>query len=245
MNKKWVLVTGASKGIGRSIALRLAQDGFAILAHYNSSADSAIELQNQIQKAGGTAEIVGFDVASSKAIEEKLDLFFKDLDGELYGVVNNAGIHIDTLTGLMSDDDFDQVIKTNLYGPFYIMRYTIKKMMRNRNGVIVNMASLAGQVGNPGQMNYAASKAGLIAMTKTLAMELAKRNVRVNAVAPGLIETSMVGEIPGLEQMIQRIPMQRMGQPEEVAGAVSFLLSKDATYITGQTISVNGGVFPA
>lgn len=245
MNKKWVLVTGASKGIGRSIALRLAQDGFSILAHYNSNPESAIDLQKQIQATGSRAEIIGFDVKDSKSIEEKLDLFFKELDGSLYGVVNNAGIHIDTLTGLMSDDDFDQVIKTNLYGPFYIMRYAIKKMMRNRDGVIVNMASLAGQVGNPGQMNYAASKAGLIAMTKTLAMELAKRNVRVNAVSPGLIETTMVSEIPGLEQMIQRIPMQRMGQPEEVAGAVSFLLSKDATYITGQTISVNGGIFPA
>lgn len=245
MNKKWVLVTGASKGIGKSIAMRLAKDGFSIFVHYNSNRESAELILKQIQDAGGDGQIVGFNVSDSAQIEQELDKIFKDFDGQLYGLVNNAGIHVDTMTGLMSDHDFDKVIQTNLYGPFYLMRYAIKKMMRKRDGVIVNMASLAGQVGNPGQINYAASKAGLIAMTKTLAMEIAKRNVRVNAVSPGLIETSMVSEIQGLEQMVQRIPMQRMGQPEEVAGVVSFLLSKDATYITGHTISVNGGLFPS
>ena len=174
-----------------------------------------------------------------------MDFFFKNLDGEFFGLVNNAGLHRDTMAGLMSDEDFDSVIKTNMYGPFFLMRYCLKKMMRKRKGSIVNMASLAGQTGNPGQLNYAASKAGLIAMTKTLAMELAKRNIRVNAVSPGLIETGMVEEIPNVEAMIERIPMQRMGQPEEVAGAVSFLMSPDSTYVTGQTISVNGGLFPA
>lgn len=245
MDKKWVLVTGSSQGIGKAVALRLAEDGFAVVAHYNSNQTSADNLVKEIQSRGGQAQALGFDVKDSKQIEAQLDSFFKTLHGTLFGLVNNAGIHIDTMAGLMSDQDFDDVIQTNLYGPFFLMRYCLKKMMRKREGCIVNMASLAGQTGNPGQINYAASKGGLIAMTKTLAMELGKRNVRVNAVSPGLIETSMIEDIPQIDEMIKRIPMQRMGQPQEVAGAVSFLLSKDATYITGQTLSVNGGLFPA
>ena len=245
MSLDWVLVTGAGRGIGKAVALRLAEEGYAVLLHYNTNREAAENCAQDIAARGGKAQLISFDVADSKKIEQELDSFFADLDGQLFGIVNNAGIHIDTMAGLMSDEDFDRVIQTNLYGPFYIMRYGLKKMMRNRRGSIVNMASLAGQVGNPGQLNYAASKAGLIAMTKTLAVELAKRNIRVNAVSPGLIETSMVEEIPQIDDMIKRIPMQRMGQPEEVAGAVAFLMSKDSTYITGQTLSVNGGLFPA
>lgn len=244
MEKQWILVTGASRGIGRAVATRLSQDGFSILVHYNSKSDDAQRTLDLIEEQGRQGRLISFDVSDSQSIETQLDNFFKNLDGVYYGLVNNAGIHIDTMTGLMSDNDFDQVMKTNLYGPFYLMRYSLKKLMRQRRGSIVNMASLAGQVGNPGQLNYAASKAGLIAMTKTLAMELAKRNVRVNAVSPGLIETAMVEDIPQLDQMISRIPMQRMGQPQEVAGAVSFLMSQDSSYITGQTISVNGGLYP-
>lgn len=245
MEKNWVLVTGASSGIGRAIADRLASDGFAVLVHYNSNAESAQSVVNEIEKKGGVAQKIQFDVAQSQQVEQALDSLFKDLPGNFFGLVNNAGIHRDTMAGLMSDQEFDEVVKTNMYGAFFLMRYCLKKMMRQRKGSIVNMASLAGQTGNPGQINYAASKAGVIAMTKTLAMELAKRNIRVNAVAPGLIETSMVEEIPNLENLVQRIPMQRMGQPEEVAGAVSFLMSTDSTYMTGQTLSVNGGLFPA
>lgn len=245
MNKKWILVTGASRGIGKAIALRLADEGYSLLIHYNSNSEAAERVLESVREKSPDSQTIQFDVKDSAAIETELDSFFKNLDGDFYGLVNNAGLHRDTMAGLMSDDDFDTVVQTNMYGPFYLMRYAIKKMMRKRNGVIINMASLAGQVGNPGQMNYAASKAGLIAMTKTLAMELGKRNIRVNAVSPGLIETAMVEEIPGLDEMIQKIPMQRMGQPQEVAGAVAFLLSDDATYITGQTLSVNGGLFPA
>lgn len=245
MSQQWVLVTGASGGIGKAIAKRLATDGFSVLLHYNSNKEAADKVLQDIQKEGGQGQLIHFNVSDSQQVESSLDQFFENLDGEFFGLVNNAGIHIDTMAGLMSDDDFDKVIQTNLYGPFYILRYGLKKLMRNRKGSIVNMASLAGQVGNAGQLNYSASKAGLIAMTKTLSVELAKRNIRVNAVSPGLIETDMVSEIPSLENMVKQIPLQRMGQPEEVAGAVSFLLSKDSTYITGQTISVNGGLFPA
>lgn len=245
MEKNWVLVTGASRGIGKAVALRLAKDGFSILVHYNSNEDSAAQVAQEIEKNGGNAQIMGFNVSKSSQIEKKLDDWFKDLDGEFFGLVNNAGIHKDTMAGLMSDQDFDDVVQTNMYGPFYLMRYCLKKMMKKRRGSIVNMVSLAGQVGNPGQLNYSASKAGLIAMTKTLAMELGKRKIRVNAVSPGLIETAMVDDIPGIEEMVKKIPMQRMGQPSEVAGAVSFLMSEDSTYVTGQTLSVNGGLFPA
>ena len=245
MEKNWVLVTGASRGIGKAVALRLAKDGFSILVHYNSNEDSAAKVAQEIEQNGGNAQIMGFNVSDSSQIEKKLDDWFKDLDGEFFGLVNNAGIHKDTMAGLMSDQDFDDVVQTNMYGPFYLMRYCLKKMMKKRRGSIVNMVSLAGQVGNPGQLNYSASKAGLIAMTKTLAMELAKRKIRVNAVSPGLIETAMVEDIPGVEEMVKKIPMQRMGQPSEVAGAVSFLMSEDSTYVTGQTLSVNGGLFPA
>jgi 3-oxoacyl-[acyl-carrier protein] reductase len=245
MSQKWVLVTGASGGIGKAVAKRLASDGFSLLLHYNSNEERAQKVLEEIETQGGQGQLIQFNVSNSAQVEESLDAFFQNLEGEFYGLVNNAGIHIDTMAGLMSDEDFDKVIQTNLYGAFYVLRYGLKKLMRNRKGSIVNMASLAGQVGNAGQLNYAASKAGLIAMTKTLSVELAKRNIRVNAVSPGLIETDMVNDIPGLENMVKQIPLQRMGQPEEVAGAVSFLFSKDSTYITGQTISVNGGLFPA
>ncbi len=245
MSQKWVLVTGASGGIGKAVAKRLASDGFSLLLHYNSNEERAHKVLEEIETQGGQGQLIQFNVSNSAQVEESLDAFFQNLEGEFYGLVNNAGIHIDTMAGLMSDEDFDKVIQTNLYGAFYVLRYGLKKLMRNRKGSIVNMASLAGQVGNAGQLNYAASKAGLIAMTKTLSVELAKRNIRVNAVSPGLIETDMVNDIPGLENMVKQIPLQRMGQPEEVAGAVSFLFSKDSTYITGQTISVNGGLFPA
>ncbi len=245
MENNWVLVTGASSGIGKAIAYRLATDGFSILVHYNSNLESAQTVVQSIEQKGGQAQTIQFNVSDANDIERSMDSFFADSPGLFFGLVNNAGIHIDTMAGLMSDEDFDQVLKTNLYGPFYLMRYCLKKMMRNRKGSIVNMASLAGQTGNPGQINYSASKGGLISMTKTLAMELAKRNIRVNAVSPGLIETGMIEDIPNIDQMIQRIPLQRMGQPEEVAGAVSFLMSADSTYVTGQTLSVNGGLFPA
>ncbi len=237
--KPTALVTGSSGGIGRAISLRLAKDGYHVLLHFNKNQSSAEKTREQIIERGGSADIVGFNVKDSKDIEAQL----KDRDIDL--LVNNAGLHIDTLTGLMSDESFDEVMKTNVYGPFYLMRFCVRKMLRRRVGNVINISSLAGQTGNPGQINYAASKAALIAMTKTLAMEVGSRGIRVNAVAPGLIETEMISQVPQLEQMKQRIPLGRFGSADEVAGTVSFLASKDAGYITGHTISVNGGLFPS
>ena len=244
--KGLALVTGSSSGIGRAIALRLAKDGFRVLVHYGQNESKAIATRDEIIAAGGEAELIQFDVQDRAAIEAAMENFASTNVGVKFDVlVNNAGIHKDTLLGLMSDDQFDSVMKTNVYGPFFLMRWWIKKMIRQKRGTIVNIASLAGQTGNAGQMNYAASKAGLIAMTRSLAMEVGNRGIRVNAVAPGFIETPMLEEIPFLAEMVKRIPLGRVGTANEVAGAVSFLCSDDATYITGSTISVNGGMYPS
>lgn len=239
------LVTGGSSGIGRAICIRLASDGFHILLHFNRGEKGALETQRVITEQGGTADLVQFDVTDSSACLNTLDAYFKSNPIALSVLVNNAGIKQDGLLGLMSDESFVDVIRTNVYGPFFLMRWAVRKMMRQRDGVIVNISSLAGQTGNPGQINYAASKAALIAMTKSLSMEVGSRNIRVNAVAPGLIETEMIADVPNLEEFKKRIPLGRIGSSEDVAGAVSFLCSKDATYITGHTISVNGGLFPS
>jgi 3-oxoacyl-[acyl-carrier protein] reductase len=240
------IVTGASSGIGRVIAQRLASDGFTVIAHFNKNREGGFETCRLIEAAGGRAFPVGFDITNPNAAEQSLEDAMALVPSAKLGVlVNNAGLHIDGLLGLMSDASFDRVMKTNSYGPFYLMRWATRKMIRNRAGCIVNISSLAGQTGNPGQFNYAASKAALIAMTKSLAMEVGARGIRVNAVAPGLIETEMIQEIPMLQEMIKRIPLGRVGRPEEVAGVVSFLCSKDAGYITGHTLSVNGGLFPS
>lgn len=233
------LVTGGSGGIGRAIALRLARDGYRVLVHFRSDARGAEETVGGIRAAGGEAEMLRFDVTDGTAVERALE------GREIQALVNNAGIHDDGLAGLLSDAAFDSVMKTNVYGPFYLMRLTVRRMIRARRGCIVNVASLAGQTGNPGQINYAASKAALIAMTRTLALEAGSRGIRVNAVAPGLIETGMLAGVPGVEELRGRIPLGRMGRPEEVAGAVSFLCSGDASYVTGHTLSVNGGIFPS
>jgi 3-oxoacyl-[acyl-carrier protein] reductase len=246
-SQSYALVTGTSAGIGRAIALRLSRDGFHILAHYNQDRAGAEKTLEEIQKAGGLADLLQFNVSDSGAVEKALEGFFKQAqpDKKLAILVNNAGIHKDNLLGLMSDEAFDQVIKTNVYGPFFLMRWCIRKMIRHRAGCIVNISSLAGQTGNAGQINYSASKAALIAMTKTLSLEVGSRGIRVNSVAPGLIETGMIADIPHLEEFKKRIPLGRFGAPQEVAGAVSFLCSSDASYVTGQTLSVNGGLFPA
>jgi 3-oxoacyl-[acyl-carrier protein] reductase len=243
--KNLALVTGSSSGIGRAIALRLAKDGFDVIVHYASREAEAAETAKRIRDAGGRAEILRFDVRNSQEVETVLDEYSKANPLVRWSaLVNNAGVHNDTLLGLMSDDAFDSVMKTNAYGPFYLMRWCVKKMLRQRHGSIVNISSLAGQTGNPGQFNYAASKAALIAMTKSLSMEVGSRGIRVNAVAPGLIETEMLDTIPNIDDFKKRIPLGRLGKPDEVAGVVSFLCSEDAGYITGTTISVNGGLFP-
>lgn len=244
--KHLALVTGSSSGIGKAVAERLGADGYYVLVHYNSNETGAQATLDQILQSGGRGELLRFNMQDKAEIELAMTTCFeRHKEMRLDVLVNNAGISQDTLLGLMSDEAFDKVMKTNVYGPFYLMRFCIRKMLRQRAGSIVNMASLAGQTGNAGQFNYAASKAALIAMTKTLAMEVGARGVRVNAVAPGLIETEMIEEIPFLEELKKRIPLGRVGKPQEVAGTVSFLCSPDAGYITGATISVNGGLFPA
>ncbi len=243
-NNPIALVTGSSSGIGKAIAIRLALDGFHILLHYNRSKDGACDTLSRIHDHGGSAELIQFDVSNSAEVSERLEEHFKQATAPLAALINNAGIHQDMLLGMMSDEAFDSVMKTNAYGAFYLMRFCVRKMLRQRSGCIVNISSVAGQAGNAGQANYAASKAALIAMTKSLSMEVGSRGIRVNAVAPGLIGTSMIGEIPQLDEVKKRIPLGRFGTCDEVAGAVAFLCSKDATYITGHTLSVNGGLLP-
>lgn len=240
------LVTGSSSGIGRAIAKRLGRDGYFVLVHFNENEAGAAETLRSIEAHGGFGQLLRFNSQNKEETEAVLNQTLHAYPERKFEIlVNNAGIAKDMLLGLMSDDAFDSVIKTNVYGPFYLMRFCIRRMIRQRSGSIVNISSLSGQTGNAGQLNYAASKAALIAMTKSLAMEVGSRGVRVNAVAPGLIQTEMLQEIPRIQEMQKRIPLGRLGLPEDVAGAVSFLCSKDAAYITGTTISVNGGLFPA
>lgn len=245
MAKSLALVTGASSGIGRAIALRLARDGFEVIVHYRRDEAGARSTLDAILSAGGTGRLAGFDVRDAPAAEAVLEREIP-VDRGLDALVNNSGIHRDMLTGLMSDEAFDDVLRTNAYGAFYLMRWASRRMLRQRRGSIVNIVSLAGQTGNPGQLNYAASKAAVIAMTKTLALEIGSRGVRVNAVAPGFIETPMLDELKAsgrVAEMLKHVPLGRVGKPEDVAGAVSFLCSDDAAYVTGHTLSVNGGLY--
>jgi 3-oxoacyl-[acyl-carrier protein] reductase len=236
---KIALVTGASGGIGQAIAVRLAQDGFTVLVHYNTNQAGAEKTLALLKASAPASSMIQFDVADSAQIEARV----KDLDIDV--LVNNAGRHIDGMALLMSNETFEKVLRTNLFGPFYLTRQVAKKMVLKREGIIVNISSLAGQLGNAGQVNYATSKGGLIAMTKTLALELGRRGIRVNSVAPGLIETEMLNSIEHAENFKKQIPLGRFGKSEEVAGVVSFLCSKDASYVNGHTISVNGGLFPS
>ena len=239
------VVTGASSGIGRATAVRLARTGRHVLAHYNRNEAGARATQEAIASVGGTSDLVRFCLRDSKAIEKALEEFFpaKGASRPLSILVNNAGLHRDGLAGMMSDEQFNEVVETNVNGSFYLLRWATRRMIRQRTGCIVNVASLAGQTGNPGQINYAASKAALIAMTKSLAMEVGSRGIRVNAVAPGFIETEMTSALP-VDKIRERIPLGRFGTADEVAAAIAFLCSPDAAYITGHTLSINGGLFP-
>jgi len=240
---KVVIVTGGAVGIGRAISLKMAQEGYFVLINVRSALKEAEELKNEIKTFGGVCDILRFCVQQEEDLVQKLDSFVElNPHLQIYGLVNNAGISQDTLLGFMSNEDFDSVMRTNVYGPFYLTRWAIKKMLLKKSGSIVNITSLSGQAGNAGQFNYSASKAALIGMTKSLAQEVGKKNIRVNAVAPGLIETKMIEKLP-LKEIVANIPLKRIGLPKEVANVVSFLLSEESSYITGQTISVNGGLF--
>ena len=240
---KYALITGASRGLGRAVALRLAKDGFAVIINYQSNKEAAEETLKQVQEAGGNGELLPFDVSDSKAIETALESWQASHPDEYISVlVNNAGIRKDNLTIFMQENEWNNVIDTTLNGFFYITRRLLKDMMTHRNGRIINMSSLSGMKGLPGQTNYSAAKAALIGATKALAQEVAVRKVTVNAIAPGFISTDMTKELNESE-LKKLIPMGRFGKPEEVASLTSFLASDDAAYITGQVISINGGLY--
>ena len=240
---KYALITGASRGLGKAIALRLAKDGFAVIINYQSNKEAAEDTLKQVQDIGGTGELLPFDVADPKAIETALELWQNAHPEDYISVlVNNAGIRQDNLMVFIQEEQWSRVLVTTLNGFFYITRRLLKDMMTHRNGRIINMASLSGLKGLPGQTNYSAAKAALIGATKALAQEVAARKVTVNAIAPGFIATDMTKELNEAE-LKKLIPLGRFGKPEEVAALASFLASDDAAYITGQVISINGGLY--
>lgn len=240
---KYALVTGASRGLGKATAIRLAKDGFAVIINYMSNKEAAEDTLRQIEAQGGTGELLPFDVASAEAIEKALETWSAAHPDDYISVlVNNAGIRQDNLMIFMQEDQWNRVIDTTLNGFFYITRRLLKDMMTHRSGRIINMASLSGLKGMPGQTNYSAAKAALIGATKALAQEVAARKVTVNAIAPGFISTDMTKELNEAE-LKKLVPLGRFGKPEEVAALASFLASDDAAYITGQVISINGGLY--
>ena len=241
---KYALVTGASRGIGRAVALRLSAAGWPVVINYLSNQAAAQSVADEIVANGGRAELLPFDVSKPESIEAALDQWEEAHPDDYIAVlVNNAGIRRDGMMFMMSDDDWHQVLDTTLNGYFYVTRRLLKHMMpRGRGGRIVNMASLSGIKGLPGQTNYSAAKAALIGATKALAQEVAARSITVNAVAPGFIETDMTKELPQ-DELKKLIPTGRFGKPEEVAALVAFLASDEAAYITGEVISINGGLY--
>jgi len=239
---KSILVTGSSRGIGRAIALRLARSGHDIILHCRTRRDEAQAVQAQIQEMGRQARILQFDVADRAQCRAQLEADV-EAHGACYGVVCNAGLTRDGAFPALSDDDWDQVMRTNLDGFYNVLQPLTMPMIRRRQpGRIVCITSVSGLIGNRGQVNYSASKAGVIGAAKALAIELGKRQITVNCVAPGLIDTDMLSEDLPIADMLKLIPAQRMGTPEEVAGAVNFLMSDEASYITRQVLAVNGGL---
>lgn len=239
--RKTVLVTGSSRGIGKAIALRLARDDYDIVLHCRSRREEADSVAQSVVDLGRQARVLQFDVGERQATAAALKTDIEQ-HGCYYGVVCNAGVVRDNVFPAMSGEDWDVVLKTNLDGFYNVLNPLIMPMVRRRApGRIVTITSLSGLIGNRGQVNYSAAKAGIIGASKALALELAKREITVNCVAPGLIETEMIADVP-LEEKLKLIPARRIGKPEEVAAVVSFLLAEDAAYITRQVISVNGGL---
>ena len=241
---KYALVTGASRGIGQAIAKKLAATGIPVVINYLNNVNAAQTVVQEITAAGGTAELLPFDVSNPQELETAIDKWEQAHPDDYISVlVNNAGIRRDNVMFMMPDEDWHKVLDTTLNGFFYITRRLLKHMMpRRRGGRIVNIASLSGVKGMPGQANYSAAKAALIGATKALAQEVAARQVTVNAIAPGFIETDMTRDLPQ-DELKQLVPMGRFGKPEEVASLVAFLASDEAAYITGEVININGGLY--
>lgn len=241
--KKLALVTGGSRGIGRAICVKLAGMGLNIVFSYRSGEEAAAETERLCREQGADVLAVKMDVQDVSSCDSLVESAC-EFGGRIDVLVNNAGITRDQLILKMKDEDFDSVIDVNLKGSFYMMRAVSKKMLRQRSGRIINISSIVGLHGNPGQVNYSASKAGIIGMTKSLAKELASRSITVNAIAPGMIDTDMTGSMneKAVNAVLASIPFARMGRPEDIAGAVGFLAGDDAGYITGQVISVDGGM---
>lgn len=239
--QKSVLVTGSSRGIGKAIALRLARDGYQVVVHCRSRREEADAVASQIVADGGAARVLQFDIGEREATANALAADIEE-HGCYYGVVCNAGVARDTAFPAMTGEEWDIVVGTNLDGFFNVLNPLVMPMVQRRKpGRIVTMASVSGLIGNRGQVNYSAAKAGIIGATKALALELAKRDITVNCVAPGLIETDMIAEVP-MDEALKLVPARRVGRPEEVAAAVSYLMSEDAGYVTRQVLSVNGGL---
>ena len=237
-NKKEVLITGSSRGIGKAAAILLAQNGYNIVLHCNKNIDKAKEVQKEI---GQNSRILQFDISNR---EETKKVLLDDIEknGVYYGIVLNAGIAKDNVLPAMEDNEWDDVINTNLNGFYNVIKPLIMPIIQSKKkNIIIALSSVSGITGNRGQMNYSASKAGIIGAVKALSLEVAKRGITVNCVAPGVIESDMTIDLPK-EQVINMIPMKRFGKPEEVAAVINFLMSESASYITGQVISVNGGI---
>ena len=240
---KYALVTGGSRGIGRAVCVKLAQMGYHVIINYVSNQGEAEKTLNLVREAGQTGELMPFDVSNLVEMSHALDMWTESHPDEYIEVlVNNAGIRRDNLLALMPESDWHRVLDITLNGFYNVTQALLQPMMFHKYGRIVNMASVSGLKGMPGQSNYSAAKGGLIAATKALAQEVAVRNVTVNAVAPGFIETDMTKDLPE-DQLKNLVPMRRFGKPEEVASLVCFLLSDEASYITGDVISINGGLY--
>ncbi|WNB90434.1 3-oxoacyl-[acyl-carrier-protein] reductase [Bacillus sp. NEB1478] len=243
LTNKSVLVTGASRGIGRAIALYFAKQGAKVAVNYSGSEEKANEVVAEIKENGGTAFSIKADISSSDDVANMIKTVIDEF-GSLDVLVNNAGITRDNLLMRMKEEDWDAVINTNLKGVFLTTKAVTRQMMKQRNGRIINIASIVGVSGNAGQANYVAAKAGVIGLTKTTAKELSSRGITVNAIAPGFIETDMTGKLEeGIkEDMLRNIPLARFGQPDDIAAAAAFLASDQSSYITGQTLHVDGGM---
>lgn len=243
LNNKSVLITGASRGIGRAIALYFAKNGAKVAVNYSGSEAKANEVVEEIKANGGTAFSIKADISNSEEVTNMVKSVIDEF-GSLDVLVNNAGITRDNLLMRMKEEDWDAVINTNLKGVFLTTKAVTRQMMKQRNGRIINIASIVGVSGNAGQANYVAAKAGVIGLTKTTAKELSSRGITVNAIAPGFIETDMTGKLEeGIkEDMLRNIPLARFGQPDDIAAAAAFLASDASSYITGQTLHVDGGM---